>query len=97
MRDAVSFAQIARDAAKLQNIDVKIAVSMEHEVIAKAQRQDMIWSVTFLNSILWRTDAMLNYIDYGKIICLSKMMSGMHFTKNLHIGKFAESTEVIII
>ena len=68
---------------------------MEEEVVAKAEKTDMIWSVKFPNAILWRTDAMFSQIDYGRIICLSKMSPGMHFTKSIHIGITNEQTEVI--
>lgn len=96
-RDAVSFAQIARETAKLHKIDVKIAVSLESEIITRAEQRDMIWSVTFLNSILWRTDQMFKYIDYGKVGCVAKMMPGMHYTKSIHIGRFNEQIEVIML
>lgn len=96
-RDAISFAQLARYEAINRKMGVKIAVAMEDEVIAKAEKTDMIWSVKFPNSILWRSDMMFSHIDYGRIICLSKMSPGMHFTKTIHIGKFNEAVEVITI
>ncbi|EAY03449.1 hypothetical protein TVAG_412530 [Trichomonas vaginalis G3] len=94
-RDAISFAQIARYEANNRQVECKIAVAMEEEVVAKAEKTDMIWSVKFPNAILWRTDAMFSQIDYGRIICLSKMSPGMHFTKSIHIGITNEQTEVI--
>ncbi|EAY11666.1 hypothetical protein TVAG_158930 [Trichomonas vaginalis G3] len=96
-RDAVAFSLLARDIAKLNKIDVKIAISIEREVTAKAEKIDMIWSVNFPNSILWRTDAMLRYADWGKIACFSKLTSGIHYSKYITLGKFNEQSEIVIL
>ncbi|EAY08526.1 hypothetical protein TVAG_487520 [Trichomonas vaginalis G3] len=93
-RDALAFAQIARYEGVNRKIEVKIAVTMEDELIAMAQKNDMIWSVKFPNSILWRSDMMHANIDYGRIICLSKMSPGMHFSKTLSLGVHHEQIEV---
>lgn len=94
-RDAVLFAQMARYEAQNRKMEVKIACAVEDDVIAKAEKTDMIWSVKFPNSILWRTDLLLAHIDYGRIICQSKMSPGMHFTQSISIGKYGEVIEVI--
>lgn len=96
-RDAINFAQLARYEAENKKVDVKIAVSMEDEVTAIAQKTDMIWSVTFLNALLWRTDQMFRHIDYGKIVVLAKMSPGMHYSRNIQMGRLNENVDVMII
>lgn len=96
-RDAVNFAQLARFESQQKEMNIKIAVSMEEEIIAEAEKTDMIWSVKFPNSILWRTDVMMSYIDYGRIICLSKMSPGVHFTKSIRLGICQEKIECVTL